>query len=162
MNFDFFLTGEYYDMQRELNGRVAALPLMLKQDEAVVQIAKVAALGKPLEMLYGAAWVEEQRRFEERFDHMMSPVHALNKAAISVAVSIGGMTAALEKFGLELDELSSPEQQRQYDVSDWLFTLLYTDRLEDTRLWWLGYWPARAWEHVVLMLPVSWFRERRP
>lgn len=45
---------------------------------------------------------------------------------------------------------------------NWLFTLLYTNRLEDTRLWWLGYWPARAWEHVVLMLPVSWFRGRRP
>jgi hypothetical protein len=119
MNFDFFLTGEYYDMQQELHGRVAALPAELKRDWQ----AECVLSGEALQ-----AHIKDLQRTVERL----------------------------------FDELSSPEQQRQYDVSDWLFRLLYTNRLEDTRLWWLGYWPARAWEHVVLMLPVKWFRERRP
>lgn len=175
MNFDSFLTGEYYDMQQELHGRVAALPAELKRDWQAKCVLSGTAVKYNQPDAHGTIYAPGafdghipeywQGRFQAIhetavFERAMQPVYEFNEAAIKITVDIDGFTSALEKFGLELDELSSSEQQRQYDVSDWLFTLLYTNRLEDTRLWWLGYWPARAWEHVVLMLPVSWFRKR--
>lgn len=136
-----FLSGNFYRMQAELEQSVAKLrpadsaPRLRLAGLAAV-FGKVDALGVTLSR--GA------------FD-----------AAVAMQAAMEQFSVAVEQLGIDLSSSWQPGEMRRMEVSSWLFELLYDNRLDDTRLWWLGYYPARAWERLVFSLPLSWFRDDR-
>jgi hypothetical protein len=174
MNFDFFLSGEFYQMQAELEKQLASLG----QTERLPDVARHSLIGlrgfvvkynqaDAYNTSYAPGSFDAHMRqrgdlpiYEHTFEHLGAAVKSFADATEYMEQYwIPSLTAAFEKFGMELNQ-TTPAERRQVRVSDWIYDSRLNDRLYDGRLWWLTYWPARAWEHVVLRLPTRWFARR--
>jgi hypothetical protein len=164
MNFDFFLSGEFYQMQAQLAAEVAA-PGRIDQLPAVRrslrELGAFQALSASATALSVAMGVAASRVIAPgMYDDPDTPVFITGDAEQYMdQFWPRSMTAALEKFGMELNQ-TTPAERRQMRVSDWIYDSRLNDRLYDGRLWWLTYWPARAWEWFILRLPTRWFARR--
>jgi hypothetical protein len=170
MNFDFFLSGEFYQMQAQLAAEVAApgridqLPAVRRSLRELGAFQALSASATALAVAMGVAMssVVASVVAPDQYDNPNTPVFVTSDAEQYMDLFWPrDLTGAFEKLGMALNEVS-PAERRQMRVSDWIYDSRLNDRLYDGRLWWLTYWPARAWEHVVLRLPTRWFRRRRP
>lgn len=139
----FYAFHSYWQDQLLLEQQMAKLPERWKHTKFEQQLMAVSALiavRQTSDLL-----ASQMHAAAANFSNNVREVLALTAPAIEAMQALGGMVFS-EAF------------QLQCDVSDWVFDLLYYGRLEHSKhFWWLGYWPGRAFEQLVLSMPEEWF-----
>jgi hypothetical protein len=82
---------------------------------------------------------------------------SLQDLADSMSGMFRGFDTKIAGFGYVF--LTTPAEKRRSNVSDWLFNLHYRTG-DKTDVWFLTYYPARAWEWFVYKLPIRLFQRK--
>lgn len=148
-----FYNSEFFREQFKLEQRMGLLPWHMKLTPKERRRWEGAARTQGI-ISAGELTRIQLAELQDRFKQMAIQV------TLSVAPALAAfeqLSAAVDKFGPIFEKTPA---SRRSDKSDWLYQVIYDNRLEtSTRFWWVGFYPSLAFEYVVLQLPLSWFEE---